>query len=121
MSGLFWKPKKKNSLFFLMGPPTVPPYSFQRSGGVLPTLKKLRALKMLFSTYSNPSPWKKRGRFYEASERVWDRVITFYSRTLQWVLNRQRAPWLWRWPRWPPRFCSTSSCRKGSFPCRTPV
>ncbi len=34
---------------------------------------------------------KKRGRFYEASERVWDRVITFYSRTLQWVLERQRA------------------------------
>ena len=34
---------------------------------------------------------KKRGRFYEASERVWDRVITFYSQTLQWVLKRQRA------------------------------
>ena len=34
---------------------------------------------------------KKRGRFYEASERVWERVITFYSRTLQWVLKRQRA------------------------------
>jgi multidrug efflux pump len=34
---------------------------------------------------------KKRGRFYEASERVWDRMITFYSRTLQWVLKRQRA------------------------------
>jgi multidrug efflux pump len=32
---------------------------------------------------------KKRGRFYEASERAWDRVITFYSRTLQWVLKRQ--------------------------------
>jgi len=34
---------------------------------------------------------KKRGRFYEASERAWDRVIAFYSRTLQWVLKRQRA------------------------------
>jgi multidrug efflux pump len=34
---------------------------------------------------------KKRGRFYEASERAWERVITFYSRTLQWVLERQRA------------------------------
>ena len=34
---------------------------------------------------------KKRGRFYAASERVWDRVSTFYSRTLQWVLKRQRA------------------------------
>jgi multidrug efflux pump len=35
---------------------------------------------------------KKRGRFYEASERAWDRVITFYSRTLQWVLKRQGRP-----------------------------
>jgi multidrug efflux pump len=34
---------------------------------------------------------KKRGRFYEASERAWDRVITYYSRTLQWVLKRQGA------------------------------
>jgi multidrug efflux pump len=34
---------------------------------------------------------KKRGRFYEATERAWDRIIKFYSRTLQWVLKRQRA------------------------------
>jgi multidrug efflux pump len=32
---------------------------------------------------------KKHGRIYEASERVYDRVIKFYGRTLQWVLNRQ--------------------------------
>jgi len=31
----------------------------------------------------------KPGRFYEASERVFDRVINFYGRTLQWVLKRQ--------------------------------
>jgi len=30
-------------------------------------------------------------RFYEASERVFDRVIQFYGRTLQWVLKRQGA------------------------------
>ena len=30
-----------------------------------------------------------RGRFYEASERVFNRVIEFYGRTLRWVLDRQ--------------------------------
>jgi multidrug efflux pump len=34
---------------------------------------------------------KKPGRFYEASERVYDHVMQFYGRTLQWVLKRQRA------------------------------
>jgi len=34
---------------------------------------------------------KKHGRFFEASERVYDRIIKFYGRTLQWVLNRQTA------------------------------
>jgi multidrug efflux pump len=29
------------------------------------------------------------GRFYRASERVFDRVIEFYGRTLQWVLRHQ--------------------------------
>src|SRR4029077_6881325 len=30
-----------------------------------------------------------RGRFYEASERVFNHVIEFYGRTLRWVLDRQ--------------------------------
>jgi multidrug efflux pump len=34
---------------------------------------------------------KKKGRFYEASERVWDRIISFYARTLRWVLQHQGA------------------------------
>ena len=34
---------------------------------------------------------KKHGRFYEASERVYERIIKFYGRTLQWVLARQTA------------------------------
>jgi multidrug efflux pump len=33
----------------------------------------------------------KPGRFYEASERVYERIIQFYGRTLQWVLKRQAA------------------------------
>jgi len=32
-----------------------------------------------------------RGRFYEASERAFERIIDFYGRTLQWVLQRQTA------------------------------
>jgi multidrug efflux pump len=31
------------------------------------------------------------GRFYEASERVYQRVINFYRRTLHWVLQHQRG------------------------------
>ena len=35
-------------------------------------------------------PESQRGRFYHASERMFQRVIDFYDRTLQWVLERQR-------------------------------
>ncbi len=31
------------------------------------------------------------GRWYEASERVYERIIRFYGRTLQWVLRRRTA------------------------------
>ena len=49
--------EKEESLFFLMGPPRVPPYMFQRSGGTV-GVKKLRASNMsLFWTNSKPSPW----------------------------------------------------------------
>jgi multidrug efflux pump len=34
---------------------------------------------------------EQQGRFYRASERVFERVIDFYGRTLRWVLARQRA------------------------------
>ena len=33
----------------------------------------------------------KTGRFYDVSERVFNRVINFYGQTLQWVLKRQGA------------------------------
>jgi multidrug efflux pump len=33
----------------------------------------------------------KHGRFYQASERAYERVIEYYGRTLQWVLRRQAA------------------------------
>src|SRR5437667_3870951 len=41
----------------------------------------------LLRAKSNAKP----GRLYAASERVYDRVIAFYGRTLQWVLKRQAA------------------------------
>src|SRR5213075_2062474 len=31
------------------------------------------------------------GRFYQSSERLYERVISFYGRTLQWVLKHQPA------------------------------
>jgi len=37
------------------------------------------------------TPPAEQGWFYRASERWFDRGIDFYSRTLRWVLNRQRA------------------------------
>jgi multidrug efflux pump len=33
----------------------------------------------------------RKGRFYQASERVFDRSVAFYGRTLQWVLKRQKT------------------------------
>ncbi len=35
------------------------------------------------------TPEEKQGRFYRASQRVFDRVIQFYGRTLRWVLEHQ--------------------------------
>jgi len=33
----------------------------------------------------------KEGRFYQATERIWEGVIEFYARTLRWVLKHQPA------------------------------
>src|SRR5215471_8973311 len=53
-----WKSAKKNSLFFLTGPPTVPPYSFQRGRGrPLKLLDHSLALKKSLRRYSNRLPW----------------------------------------------------------------
>lgn len=44
---------------------------------------------MLCSLILKPKSDKKPGRFYEASERVFDRIIEFYGRTLKVVLRHQ--------------------------------
>jgi len=37
------------------------------------------------------TPPERQGRFFRASQRVFDRIIGFYGMTLQWVLKHQRA------------------------------
>jgi len=46
---------------------------------------------MLCSLILKAKADQKPGQFYEASERVYQRIINFYSRTLQWVLKHQPA------------------------------
>jgi multidrug efflux pump len=50
------------------------------------TLTPMMSARLLRHT-----PPGQEGRFYEASQRVFDRSIEWYGRTLRWVLGRQRA------------------------------
>jgi multidrug efflux pump len=50
------------------------------------TLTPMMAARLL----KNPKE-QRHGRFYQASERVYQRVIDFYGRTLRWVLKHQAA------------------------------
>jgi multidrug efflux pump len=55
------------------------------SAAVSLTLTPMMCSRLLKSK----SDGKKSGRFYEASEQVFDGVIKYYGRTLQWVLKHQ--------------------------------
>jgi HAE1 family hydrophobic/amphiphilic exporter-1 len=46
---------------------------------------------MLCSRFLRPSREAHHGRFYEASERVYQRVLGSYERSLGWVMQRRRA------------------------------
>jgi len=48
------------------------------------TLTPMMCAKLLKHT-----PPEEQGRFYQSSERVFQRIITFYGRTLSWVLKHQ--------------------------------
>ena len=37
------------------------------------------------------TPEEQQGRFFRASQEMFDRTIAFYGRTLRWVLGRQKA------------------------------
>jgi multidrug efflux pump len=50
------------------------------------TLTPMMAAKLL-----RHKPESQQGRFYKASERVFERIIAFYGRTLTWVLKHQTA------------------------------
>jgi multidrug efflux pump len=56
------------------------------SAGVSLTLTPMMSARLL----KNPKTVK-HGSFYQASERVYERVIEFYGRTLRWVLKHQTA------------------------------
>jgi multidrug efflux pump len=55
------------------------------SAAVSLTLTPMMCAKLL-----RHKPESQQGRFYQASERIFQKVIDFYDRTLQWVLERQR-------------------------------
>ena len=57
----------------------------------LSALISLTLTPMMCSRLLKQKAEQKPGRLYEASERVFQRVIEFYARTLQWVLKRQKA------------------------------
>lgn len=46
---------------------------------------------MLCSRFLKPPAEQKHGRFYNASERVFDRTLAFYDRTLTWILNHRKT------------------------------
>ena len=46
---------------------------------------------MMCSRFLRSERDAKHGRFYEASERVFQRTLAFYERTLAWVMNHRRA------------------------------
>jgi len=46
---------------------------------------------MMCSRLLRHTPKEKQGRFYRASEEAFDRIIAFYAKTLQWVLQHQTA------------------------------
>ena len=58
---------------------------------LLSALISLTLTPMTCSRLLKQKAEEKRGRLYEASERLFQRVIEFYARTLQGVLKRQKA------------------------------
>ena len=58
---------------------------------LLSALISLTLTPMMCARLLKQKSEQKPERFYEASERVFNRVIEFYGCTLQWVLQRQKA------------------------------
>ncbi|HTU35085.1 MAG TPA: efflux RND transporter permease subunit, partial [Candidatus Acidoferrum sp.] len=56
---------------------------------IISAVVSLTLTPMMCSRILRHKSESERGRFYRASERVFDRTIEFYGRTLQWVLRHQ--------------------------------
>ena len=46
---------------------------------------------MMCSRFLHEKSEQRHGRLFQSSERVWQKVIDFYARTLRWILNHQPA------------------------------
>ena len=55
---------------------------------------------MMCSRILRHAPESQKGRLYQASERVFERMIAFYGRTLKFVLDIRPSRCWWRWERW---------------------
>jgi multidrug efflux pump len=58
---------------------------------VLSAIISLTLTPMMCSRLLKSESEQKRGRLYQASEQVFNSVIEFYGRTLQWVLRREKT------------------------------
>jgi len=56
---------------------------------LLSAVVSLTLTPMMSAHLLHHKPDSERGRLYRGSERVFQRIITFYGRTLRWVLNHQ--------------------------------
>jgi multidrug efflux pump len=58
---------------------------------VLSAIISLTLTPMMCSRLLKSESEQKRGRLYQASEQIFNSVIEFYGRTLQWVLRREKT------------------------------
>ncbi len=58
---------------------------------VVSAVVSLTLTPMMCAKFLRHKPDAQQGRLYQASERVWQRIIDFYGRTLRWVLGHQTA------------------------------
>jgi len=61
---------------------------------LLSAVVSLTLTPMMCARILKHTPEERQGRFFHASQQLFDRVIQFYGKTLQWVLAHQR-PTLW--------------------------
>ena len=85
---------------------------------VVSAVVSLTLTPMMCSRLLQHKPEAQQGRFYRGSENVFEAVIGWYGRTLQFVLRHQPATLSSRSRRWSRRFCFTFICPRDFSPCR---